>query len=531
MKRPSNDTGKITRSAGKVGVAVFCSRILGLVREQVFAALFGAGLAYDAFVVAFRIPNLLRDLFGEGALSAAFVAVFSDYDQNKGAEATWRLANNVLIFFSILLSVITLAGMFFAEPLVRLLAPDFAQVPSKVALTSTLTMVMFPFLVFISLAAVVMGILNSKGHFFIPSLASSFFNMGSIVSGGLLALILPRFGYSAILGMAIGTLVGGLLQLGVQIPSLLKTGFSFRPHLDLRDPGLLRILRLMVPAVVGLSATQINIFINTNFAASCAQGSVSWLNYAFRLVQFPIGVFGVALSIATLPVVARYAAVRDMERLKETYLSSLTLGLALSIPASVGLFVLAVPIIRVIFEHGVFTALDTAMTAEALAFFSLGLFAYSIVKIVVPVFYALDDTRVPVLGSFLAVAANVFLVVLTIDHLQHRAVALSTSGAMIFNSLFLNTILYRKLGGFSLSYLFKGLAKVLLASAVMGVWLVVCQFLVGDLLGHGTVREVFGLTFSIGSASLLYGGVLYGLRLKELALLVDKVRERLLGGA
>lgn len=530
MKKPADDTGKIARSAGAVSVAVMCSRILGLVREQVFAVLFGAGFAYDSFVVAFRIPNLLRDLFGEGALSAAFVAVFSDYDTNKGKEATWRLAGNVLVVIGVLLSVITLVGILAAKPIVLLLAPDYANIAGKAELTSRLTVIMFPFLIFISLSAVVMGILNTKGRFFVPSMASSFFNLGSIIGGGSLALLLPRFGQPAIVGMAIGTLIGGFLQFAIQWPSLLRTGFVFLPHINLRDPGLRRILRLMVPAVIGLSATQINIFINTNFASSCAEGSVSWLNYAFRLVQFPIGVFGVAVSIATLPVIARYAAAKDIASLRETYASSLTIAFCLTIPATVGLFMLAEPIIRVIFEHGAFTAMDTVKTAEALSLYAIGLFAYSSVKIMVPVYYALDDTKYPVIASFLAVGGNILIILLTIDHFQHRAIALSTSCSMIFSFLFLSVVLYRKLSGYSLSYLAVGIGKIALASLFMGGWLLGVQSWFADWLHQdGILREVLALMACIFSGAAVYGIVLYGLRLQELTFVVEKVVARVRG--
>ncbi len=528
MKKPADDTGTIARSASTVSVAVMCSRVLGLVREQVFASLFGAGFAYDSFVVAFRIPNLLRDLFAEGALSAAFVAVFSDYEANRGTEETWRLAGNVLVFFTILLSFLTLLGMLLAKPLVLLLAPDFARIAGKVELTRQLTVIMFPFLTLVSLSSVVMGILNTKGRFFVPALASSFFNLGSVVGGVGLAMLLPRFGQPAIVGMAFGTLVGGLLQLVGQLPTLRKTGFVFLPRLNLRDPGLRRIARLMVPAVIGLSATQINIFVNTNFASSLAQGSVSWLNYAFRLVQFPIGVFGVAVSIATLPVISRYAALKDMARLKETYVSSLTIAFCLTIPATVGLYLLARPIIALIFQHGHFTALDTMKTAQALAFYSLGLFAYSAVKVMVPVFYALDDTRYPVIGSFLAVVGNVTIILFTIGPLQHRAIALATSAAMTCNFLFLSVVLYRKLGGYSLSYLFGGLGKVMAAAVAMAGWLLVAQhFLVSGWLGDGLFRRAMVVLFLVASSGALYGLVLYGLKLRELTLVVDRLAARL----
>jgi len=523
MKQASGNTGKIARSAGLVSVAVMCSRVLGLVREQVMASLFGAGLAYDAFVVAFRIPNLLRDLFAEGALSSAFVAVFTDYDSTRGEQETWRLANNVLAGIVVVLSCITLAGMLLAGPLVTLIAPDFAAVPGKAELTRWLTIIMFPFLIFVSMAAVVMGILNSKGKFFIPSLASSFFNLGSIVGGVGLALTLPRFGQPAIVGMAIGTLVGGFLQLACQVPALRRTGFRLQPVLDWSDPGLRRVFFLMLPAIIGLGATQINIFVNTNFAASCAEGSVSWLNYAFRLVQFPIGMFGVAVSIATMPVISRCAALNDLQGVRETYVSALTMAFCLSVPSTVGLYCLAEPLVKVIFEHGRFSAADTVRTAEALQFYVLGLFAYSAVKITVPVFYALRDTKFPVVGSFLAVAANVAIITLSIDALQHKAIAFATSCAMIGNFLFLSIVLYRKLSGYSLTYLGRGLLKVCGASGAMWLWLIMARRLLAGII----ISDLLGLGVMLVTGSLVYVGVLYSLRLQELTILVNKVVARM----
>ena len=505
-----------------------CSRVLGLVREQIFAAMFGAGFAYDAFVVAFRIPNLLRDLFGEGALSAAFVTIFSRYDTGKTPEETWRLASNVLVFFTILLSLVTLLGVFMAGPLVSLLAPDFAKIAGKSELTATLTMIMLPFLVFISLAAVVMGMLNTKGRFFVPAMASSFFNLGSIVGGVTMAWILPRYGYPAIIGMAIGTLLGGILQLGVQLPALFKTGFRFFPHLDLRDPGLHSILRLMIPATIGLSATQINIFVNTSFAASCAEGSVSWLNYAFRLVQLPIGLFGVAFSIAIMPVMARHAAKKDIPAMRDTLVSSLTMVFCLTIPATAGLILLAEPIIRLIFEHGAFTALDTVATAQTLTLYAAGLMAYSANKILVPVFYALDNTKYPVIASFLAVLANILIINLTITTFQHLAIALSTSCTMFLNFLFLSAVLYQKMGGYSLPALFRGLFKILIATLCMSLLLFFARMMLAGFLTGPLIQQLLATALLILLATSLYAVVLHWLKLPELTEIVDKIRTKLL---
>ena len=525
-EQASSSTGRIAKSAGAVSGAVMCSRVLGLVREQVFAHMFGAGYAYDAFVVAFRIPNLLRDLFGEGALSAAFVTVFSDYDSNKGEEATWRLASNVLVFLSLLLSLIVLLGMACAAPIVRLLAPDFAAIAGKTALTALMTQIMFPFLILVALAAAVMGTLNTKGKFFVPAMSSSFFNLGSIIGGVSLAWLLPKFGQPAIVGMAWGTLLGGLLQLLVQLPALRKTGFRFLPHLDLRDPGLRRILWLMLPATIGLSATQINVFVNTNFAASCMEGSVSWLNYAFRLVQLPIGVFGVAFSIAAMPVLARHAAQKDMAGLRQTFSSSLVMVFSLTIPATVGLIALAGPIIRLIFEHGAFTAADTARTAEALICYSCGLFAYSAVKIMVPVFYALNDTKYPVISSFMAVAVNILFITLTIDLLSFRAIALSTSCSMVLNFLFLGFVLNRKLAGFALQQLAIGTLKIIAASAVMALGIIGLKILLVPLLQGRLPMQLVGVAVLIGSASLLYAAALHFLKLPEFDEISGKLRQR-----
>jgi len=503
-----------------------CSRILGLIREQVFAGLFGAGFTYDSFVVAFRIPNLLRDLFGEGALSAAFVTVFTAYDTTRSSEETWRLASNVLTFFLVLLSLITLVGIFFAENIVSILAPGFSEVLGKTELTVWLTRIMLPFLVFISLSAVVMGMLNTKGRFFIPSLASSFFNLGSIVAGTALSFILPHFGQPAIVGMAVGTLIGGILQLGVQIPTLLKTGFRYIPTFDLKDPGLHRILKLMIPATIGLSATQINIFVNTNFAASCQQGSVSWLYYSFRLVQLPIGVFGVALSIAMLPVLAQQAANKNIAAMKDTMVSSLTMVFALTLPATAGLILLATPIIRLIFEHGAFTAVDTTATANTLMFFAIGLFAYSANKVLVPAFYALDKTKYPVIASFLAIAINIAIISVTIKSWQHLAIAFSTSCTMLINFLFLMAVLYVKLGGYPLGYLLKNLLKILLATAFLAAFLYFARSYASGLLHSSFTVQGLALLLLILGSVVIYATSLHFLKLNELTIFTNKIRAR-----
>lgn len=526
MKKSTSDNTAIAKSAGTVGAAVMLSRLLGLVREQVFASLFGAGTANDAFVVAFRIPNLLRDLFGEGALSAAFVKVFTDYDQKGNQKQTWQLASTVLVFFGCLLSIITLFAIFFSDNLVVLFVSDFSSVPGKIELTVLLTRVMMPFLVFISLSAVVMGILNTKGRFFIPALASSFFNLGSIVGGVSLALILPRWDIPAIVGMAVGTLIGGVLQLGMQIPTLFKSGFRFYTSINFLDPGLLRILTLMIPAVIGLSATQINIFINTSFASSCTEGSVSWLQYAFRLVQLPIGIFGVAIGIAAMPMLSRQTANSDMEGLKDTFVSSLTMVFCMTIPAAAGLYILSEPIIRLIFERGAFLPADTIATAQALSLYSIGLFAYSSNKVLVPVFYAIEKTRFPVIASFLSILTNIVFIYFTIASFQHLAIAFSMSVTMIINFIFLMIILYREINGYSLRYLSVAFIKIIAATLVMALFLFYAKSSASAYLGGNLIHNFTALFIIIAAAVILYAAVIHLLRLDEFTHVVNKLARK-----
>ncbi len=517
QNKTSSNTAGVARSAGMVAIAVFCSRILGLVREQVFASLFGASTAMDAFVVAFRIPNLLRDLFAEGALSAAFVTVFTEYEHKRSKEETWLLVNNVLNVLLVLLSVITLLGMYFAPDLVRLLAPHFSSIPGKIALTTHLTRIMFPFLIMVSVSALMMGLLNTRGKFFIPSMSSSCFNFGTIFIGGGLALIFPHFGLSAITGMAIGTLVGGLLQVLLQLPLLLKEGFRPRIFINLRDPGLRRIGKLIIPAIIGMSATQINIFINTNFASRCPNGSVSWLNYSFRLMQFPIGLFGIALSIATLPVLSALATNKRIKELGKTLVSSLSMAFACTVPAAIGLWILAVPIVRIVFQRGHFNIFDTLMTAAALKYYAIGLLAYSGVKIIVPAFYSLNDTKWPVIGSFLTVVINLIVVIATLKFLQHRAIALSTSVSVIVNFFFLLVVLYKKIGGYPLRELIVSFLKIAFSAIIMGAVIYKLYYVLGLQEGTELWIDMSKVCLEIVTAIIIYAGLLSVLKVPALA--------------
>ena len=309
---PARPAAALARSAGVIGLATLASRLLGLARDRVLAHYFGAGDAMDAFNVASRIPNLLRDLFAEGSMSAAFVPTFTRHLATGGREAAWRLASQVLNALLVVTGAIVVAGIALADPLTRLYAGDYAAVPGKLELTVTLTRVMFPFLTLVAIAVAMMGMLNSLRRFFVPALSPATFNVVIIASAVTLVPVMRAIGQPPILAIAFGTVAGGLAQVAIQWPALRREGFRHRWVLDARDPGLREILVLMGPGTVGVAAAQINLFVNTVLATGEGTGAVSWLNYAFRLMYLPIGLFGVSIATAALPEISRHAALDEL---------------------------------------------------------------------------------------------------------------------------------------------------------------------------------------------------------------------------
>jgi putative peptidoglycan lipid II flippase len=464
----SNSRG-VAAAAGKVSIATMASRVLGLAREQVMAGFFGAGLQTDAFNVAFRVPNLLRDLFAEGALSAAFVPTFTAVDHKDGRAEAWRLGAQVLNTLALALALLTLVGWFATPLLVRALAPGFAAIPGKLELTVQLSRIMLPFLLLVALAAAAMGMLNAVRRFTVPALAPLFLNLGMIVVGVALIPVMRSLGQPPIVAMAFGVLAGGFLQFAVQLPELWRLGWRPAWPPAFRHPGVRRIATLMVPATIGLAATQLNIFVNTILASLLVEGSVSWLSYAFRLMQLPIGVFGVALATVSLPSVAAHAVKGEMIELRETLAGSIRLVFALTLPATFGLWALSEPLVRFLYQHGRFHAADTQQTAAALTAYCVGLCAYAAVKVLVPTFYALGDTRTPVLASFLSVIVNLAgnVVLAWGLHMGHVGLALSTSLTMLFNFAQLSWFLRKKLRRLEGRRTADAFVRTALASAVM----------------------------------------------------------------
>jgi putative peptidoglycan lipid II flippase len=492
------------------------SRILGVVREQVLAALFGAGNAMDAYNVAYRIPNLVRDLFAEGAMSSAFVPTFTRHLAHAGKPSAWRLANNVINGLIVITGILVVLGILFAEPLVELFAGAYQAVPGKLELTVFLTRLMLPFLTFVAVAAACMGMLNSLHRFFIPALSPAMYNVSTITCAVLLVPLMPALGFPPIAGIAVGSLIGGAAQLALQWPVLRREGYAYTPTLDWRDESLRRVLILMGPGTLGLAATQVNVFVNTVLATGQGTGAVSWLNYAFRLMYLPIGLFGISIATATLPAVSRHAAQEDRAGVRKTVADGLSLMLMLNVPATVGLIVLAVPIVRVIFERSAFTASDTVATAAALQFYALGLVGYSIVRISSPVFYALQRNRTPVIVSVATVAVNAALNLALVRVMGYRGLALGTSIAALFNAVVLIVLLRRSLGGIEGRRIASSLARIAGASAAMGVVCVAVD--AGGMRwipGQGLGPQIARLTLTIAASLAALAAAAHALHIRE----------------
>lgn len=519
---------RLARSAGIFGLATITSRILGLARETVMAYYFGANDAADAFRVASRIPNLVRDLFAEGAMSAAFVPTFTRQLTLQGRERSWHLANSVINALLIITGVIVVLGIVFADSLVRLYAPDFSAVPGKIELTIYLARIVLPFLTLVAVAAVLMGMLNSLGHFFVPALSPAMFNVAGILISIAFIPYASTLGVQPITIVAIATLVGGLGQLIIQWPPLRKEGFRYRPVVDFKDEGLRRMLLLMGPGTLGMAATQINVFVNTQLATGQGTGAVSWLDYAFRLMYLPIGLFGVSIATAATPAISRLVAQQDFARIRTTLANALGLMLFLNLPASVGLIVLARPIVALIFERGRFTAADTMNTAAALQLYAIGLVGYSVVRIISPTFYALGRSRIPVIVSAGSVLVNIILNVTLVRSFGYRGLALGTSITAILNAALQLFLLRREIHGIEGARIAASFARVIAAAAVMGgVSWITQELMLRVLPGTSLTLQAMRLLVTIGASLAALAGVAQVLRIPEFGEARDLVMRRL----
>ncbi|MEA1939480.1 MAG: murein biosynthesis integral membrane protein MurJ [Candidatus Caldatribacteriota bacterium] len=510
---------KIIKYAGIVVAATIFCRILGLGREIVISNRFGAGIETDAFFIAFMIPNLLRIFLGEGALRTAFIPIFTDYLTNHNKKKANYFANNVLNILVVLLIIIIFLGIWGAPLLINIIAIGFKSNPFKYELAVNLTRTMFPYIGFVAIAVLFMGILNSCDHFLIPALSPAMLNVSIILFAFLLSF---KYG---IYSLAIGVIIGGFGQLLIQIPMLVKKKIKYQFIVNFKDPGVRKFLKLLLPAMLGLTITQINVVVDRMIASNLIDGSISALYYANRLMQFPLGAFGIAISTAIFPTLSKYAAYNNISEMKKTLLFGLKILLLITIPSAIGLIVLKNSIVRLIYEHGAFTKTDSIMTANALLYYSIGLFAYAFVKLVTMAFYALKDAKSPVTIGAYIVIINLILDLILVKYLAHSGLALATSIAAILNMIFLIKIIQSKIGYFQIKAQLKFIFKIILSSVFLGI----SCFLVNNYMGNifdlsYKINQVIQVIISILSGSVVYFISCYVLGVKEIRNLKQNVK-------
>lgn len=534
-----SDKGKIARAAGLMSVATFISRILGYVKDMVLAKFFGATGSADVFFVAFRIPNLLRELFAEGSMSSAFVPVVTEYQSKHGREEANRLVRAAFIFILVFVGIICVLGIIFAPVIVTAIAPGFLNEPEKFSNTVLLTRIMFPFLLFISLAALTMGALNTRGVFFIPALAPAFLNIVTIIS----VLILSMHFTNPIISVAIGVTAGGFVQFLFQVPSFLKQGYTLKGsskpdnsnhnsspvinYMSFLHPGLKRIGILIIPATAGMAVAQINIFVSTILASYLAEGSITYLYYSMRLVQFPIGIFGVAMGMAVLPALSEHAVKGEMGKVKEDFSFAIRLLFFITVPAMVGLIALKVPIVSTLFQRGEFGHTATIGTADALIFYSLGIWAIVGVRVITATFYSMQDTRTPVKVAASAMIINIVMSLLLMGPMKHSGLAFANAIASGCNFMLLFYLLRKRLGGIGTKKIVDSFVRTLFASVVMGIagWFIVRSDL-WILSGHDIEKAVY-LGAAIAVCSVIYALISHLLKSEEMGYIIDKARQKM----
>ncbi len=503
----------LLKSLAAVSSMTLLSRILGFVRDTVVARGFGAGIATDAFFVAFKIPNLLRRLFAEGAFSQAFVPILAEYKNRRGETDTRLLVDHVSGLLALALAVVTLLGIAAAPLIVYVSAPGFAATPDKFALTVDLLRITFPYIFFISLVSLAGGILNTYSRFSVPALTPALLNLTFI---GFALLGAPYFD-PPVKALAWAVFCGGVLQLAFQVPFLLRLKMMPRFKLNFRDAGVWRVMKQMGPAVFGVSIGQISLLINIVFASFLVSGSVSWLYYADRLMEFPTGLLGVALGTILLPSLAKHYANQSLDEYSKLLDWGLRLTLMLALPAAAALAVLAVPLIATLFHYGQFSVHDVMMTRNALVAYSVGLLGLILVKVLAPGFYARQNIRTPVKIAIIALAATQAMNFAFIGWLQHAGLALAIGLGACLNA----GLLYRKLRQFNIYSPQPGWVlfalKILLAIAAMSACL---WFAAGSnavwltATGFAKVLRLSGVVL-LGAATYFAALWLLGFRLRD----------------
>lgn len=511
----------IARPAGTVAFFTFLSRILGLIRDMVVAFSFGAASHADAFFVAFRIPNMLRRMVAEGALTASFLPVYVDYLENREPEDARQVVDIAFTVLTAALVFITLTGVVLSPWIIRLFAPGFLGVPGKFELAVSLNRIVFPYIFFVSLVALCMGILNARGHFAAPAASPILLNVFMILG----ALGLSRWFDPPIYGLAIGVVVGGLSQFLLQIPALTGTGVRFRPDLSLRHPAIRKIGLLFLPAAFGAAVYQLNIFVSNVLASFLPEGSISYLWYASRLLEFPLGVFGMALAVAAFPSLSQQSSRQDASRFHRTFEDTLGLITFVTLPATVGLIALRQPIVEVLFERGAFGALSSIRTSDALLYYCLGMWPIAAGRIVVSAFHSVQDTRTPVKLSLVAFVANVILSLALMGPMLHCGLALANSLSAALNTALLFHAFRNRMGVWGLGWVRETGLRAALASALMGLALAALTSVLGWTVDCPFAWKCLRLALWVAAGAGVYVLACLALRVKEL----DTITTSLLG--
>jgi putative peptidoglycan lipid II flippase len=501
---------RLLKSASLITLITILSRIFGYIRDSRIAYLLGTGAAADAFTIAYRIPNLLRRLVGEGAISAAFIPVFSRYVTEEDRKQAWEFANAFLTLISAIVAAVTVLGILFSPSIVPLLAWGFRVDPAKFALTTLLNRIMFPYIFLICISGFCMGVLNSFHRFAAPAFAPVLMNLSVIT----FSFFAGSFSQPSV-ALAIGVVAGGILQVAIQLPALRRSGFRFRFLWRLENPGVRRVGKLLVPVAFGVGIVQFNVLIGSQFASFLPEGNVMAMYLADRVMELVLGAYSIAVSTAVLPLLSRQAAQGRMDEMKMTLNFALRLVLFITVPSAVGLIILREPVIEVLFRHGDFTAASAALTTWPLLFFSLGLPAFSMVKIIVPVFYALHDTRTPVKVAFVSLLVNVGLNLLLIQPLQSGGLALGTVVAALFNCVALMLIFHRRHGAFAVWGILASTFKFCIGSALLGCAAYFTIRWPGLYEGSG-IQKALALGTSIGVAVGIYFSSMYLMKSREL---------------
>ncbi len=512
---------RITLAALSMSFATFLSRISGYVKDMVLAGFFGAGLVADTFFVAFRIPNLLRELFAEGSISSAFIPVLSEYRTKYGDDEARKIVRMVFTLILMIVGGITIIGIIASPLIVTVIAPGFISNPEKFNLTVTLTRIMFPFLLFISLSSLLMGALNVKRVFFIPSFAPVMLNLSVIFS----VLIMGSLFRIPIMAVAAGVTLGGLAQILIQLPSFLKNNYDLRISYSLRHEALKKIIILIIPATMGMAVSQINIFVSTIIASFLKEGSITYLYYSMRLIQFPVGIFGVAMGMAVLPMFSEHASRNDFSSLKEDFSFSLKLLLFITIPSMFGLIVLRHEIVEVLFERGRFAHHDTIQTAYALLFYSLGIWSIVGVRIITATFYAIQNTITPVKVAGTGMLINIVFSIILMRFLEHGGLALANSIASWSNFFILYYLLRKKLGRLDTKKLFNTISKIFLASLLMSFLVKYLYTILTSGITSLTLKFLV-LLLSVASGVIIYITIMNIMKSEELQLLKELLRKR-----